>query len=89
MKLNRKDQALYDNLKKEIFELDTLNSLSLAKLADQLGIPYQKAMSWYSHMLKFYADHKRAPENNLCPTCGKAKNEVTDMAECRDVFHYL
>ncbi len=86
MKLTNPDQALYDKLKKEIFDLDALNKYSLAKLADRLSIPYQKSLSWYSHMLKFYAYHKRAPENNLCPSCGRAKN---DAENCRDYFHYV
>jgi Zn finger protein HypA/HybF involved in hydrogenase expression len=89
MKLTNKDKDLYDQLKHEIFSLESLKNFSLAQQAKELKITYYKALLWYSHMLKFYADHKRPPADHFCPTCGKQKNEVTDTSKCRDVFHYL
>lgn len=89
MNLSKKDQQLYDRLKHEIFSLETLQNFSLAQLAKELKITYYKALLWYSHMLKFYADHQRPPADHLYPTCGKQKNEVTDFSLCRDVFHYI
>jgi hypothetical protein len=89
MKLTDKDKKLYDQLKHEIFSLNSLKDLSLHSLAKKLKISYEKALRWYSHMLKFYADHRRPPADHTCPSCGKLKSDVTDYSICRDVFHYM
>lgn len=89
MNLSQEQKAQYDQLKKEIYELDSIANLHLNQVADKLGIPYLRAMKWFSHMLKFYSENHRPPDNFLCPSCGKEKNAVTDQRECRDFFHYI
>ncbi len=89
MNISAELKPKFDLLKQAIFDQNALQDKSLAKLADQLGINHRTAVTWFSYMLKFHSDNGTPPPDQLCPSCGKEKNEVKTQAECRDVFHYL
>ncbi len=87
MNLKNEDVEKYNKLKDAVFNSGSLQNISLSTLADQLNIHYHTALAWFSHMLKHYAAQK--PNEPLCPSCGKIKDQSNNPTPCRDVFHYL
>lgn len=98
--LSASSKAKYKLLKKHLFELNTLEKFSLSGIATEIGISYTVALNWYSHILKEIQTRNidkakklqqtdDAMMHNLkCPSCGRLKQDVTDLSVCRDVFHY-
>jgi len=88
-------------IEKETMEILTpyfqKKEINCAKIAMETQIPHGQVLSYFSAWLRKMTKHSEAAkvddhfENKppRCPTCNKLKNEVTDMAVCRDVFHYL
>ncbi len=74
------------------------SDVNCAQIAVKTGISGSKVVTYYSIYLnrKMYNSRYRQlirmeeeKKQERCPTCGRLKHEVTDMAVCRDVFHYL
>ena len=96
--LTPENQAKYLALEKKMF---SGKKPKLQSACHSLKIPFYDGFMWWSNMIqkhqspvsepKPYPKHAPEPvsEAAVCPTCGKLKNEVTDMEICRDVFHYL
>lgn len=97
--LTPENQTKYMALEKKMFGK---RKIKLANACTSLNIAFYEGMMWWSHMLKNHTspippmpDYSKkttqaleaAPD--LCPSCGRTKEYVTDTDVCRDVFHYL
>lgn len=96
-RLKPESRAKYDAMLQHIKERESLKDFSVGTYAKEFDINYHTALDYYSHMLKsIHAENlKHELESNsvqelpTCPTCGKLKDEVSEVSICRDVFHYL
>ena len=85
-----------ENMKKLIPYFER-NENNCAKIAEVEQMSKYKVLTYFSIYLRDLARNSEAAkvdarfENkpSRCPTCGRLKEEVTDMAVCRDVFHYI
>ena len=97
--LTPENQTKYLALEKKMFGK---RKFKLANACTSLHIPFYEGMMWWSHMLKnhtspipptpvYSSKTATAPEAapDLCPSCGRTKEAVTDTDVCRDVFHYV
>ena len=97
--LTPENQTKYLALEKK---MSGKRKFKLANACTSLHIPFYEGMMWWSHMLKnhtspipptpvYSSKTATAPEAapDLCPSCGRTKEAVTDTDVCRDVFHYV
>jgi len=64
------------------------NKYNCAEIARQTNMGHAQVLKYFSRYL-VQLQQEKVEEAQRCPSCGKLKNEVTEMKECRDVFHYL